>query len=417
MHTGIIPVVAAVAALPSLAVAQGPGFQSPGMPTYGQQGRPADSAQADRFTSGFNPAFSFIIDTIGDYVSPGDSAADDGFAAQLRSLELAGNAWVDPNAWAYIVAAIEPGEEGLNVEEAAVHYTGLGAQTTVRAGRFFIDFGKQMQTHVHELRTIERPIVLRALLGGEVKGEGVQYDQWTTFGESTVVRWSVGAFSNLLPEESEFPSLDAAGEPLLQEVAARKDVGDLNYTARLTGFSDVGESGVLQFGTSVRDIPSFSFVDGTDSLSAENLSNLVLGFDVTYGWTGETGQDRLTLGGEWLTSRGDTAAVVLDPDLTPGTGDEILDVGDDSLDGWYAFADYAWDRYNSAGLQYSQVDLPDGSGNSASEAEFYVTHMFSEYHRLRLGVISADLGEGDDDLRVALQYTATVGAHGHGISF
>jgi hypothetical protein len=107
-----------------------------------------------------------------------------------------------------------------------------------------------------------------------------------------------------------------------------------------------------------------------------------------------------------------------DPNATPGSGDETLGVQDDSLMGWFVFGDYAWSRYNSAGLQYSTAELPDGNETQASEIEAYYTHMFSEFHRLRLSVISADLDDaGDDDLRIALGYTATLGAHGHGVSF
>jgi hypothetical protein len=416
MHKRITATALIAAALRGLPAAQGAGFETPGMPVYPEQGPPADSGQTDRFSSVFNPAFSFIVDTALDYVDPGSSSEDDGFAAHLRVFELAGNAWVDPDAWAYFVGAAD--EESVNLEEAAIHYVGLGPHNTLRAGRFFIDFGKEMQTHVHELRTLERPLVLRAYLGEEAKGDGAQWDCWTTVGEATVVRWSIGAFTDLLPEESEFPSLDPSGEPLVQEVADRKDLGDLNFTARLTGFRDVGEQGVLQLGASVRALPSFSLTDETNGLAEEDLSNEVFGADVTYGWTGETGLNRLTLGGEWLTSRGDSAALVDDPDATPGTGDETLDVLDDSLMGWFAYGDYAWNRFNSAGLQFSAAELPDGSATDAREIEAYYTHMFSELHRLRLSVTSADLDDtGDDELRIALQYTAILGAHGHGVSF
>ncbi len=396
--------------------AQGAPFQTPGMPTFPQQGQPADAGQTDRFSSVFNPAVSFIVDAVVDYVDPDDQTLDDGLDATLRVFELAANSWVDPNAWAYFVGAAD--EESLNIEEAAVHFTGLGGNNVIRAGRFFIDFGKQMQLHVHELRTLERPLALRAYLGDEVKGDGAQWDCWAPVGEETVVRWSFGAFGNLLPEEVAFPSVDSAGQPLGQEIAERKNADDLNFTARLTGFADVGDQGVFQFGASLRELPDFRFEDTTNGLTQIDLSNHVWGLDATYGWTGETGERRWTLGGEWLTSTGDTAARVTDPDATPGTGDETLIVLDDSLSGWFAFGDYAWNRYNSVGVQVSAAELPDGLKTDAFETEAYYTHLFSEFHRLRLGVSSSDLDDrGDDDLRVALQYTATLGPHGHGVSF
>lgn len=409
-------VVAALCASGLGLAAQGSPFQTPGMPVYGQQGQTPDTGQTDRFSSVFNPAFSFIVDTVADYLDAGDAAAADGFDARLRVLEFAANSWVDPNAWAYFVGAADA--DALDIEEAAVHYTGLGGNHTLRFGRFFIDFGKQMQIHVHELRTLERPLALRALLGEEIKGDGAQWDCWTSVGDETVVRWSLGAFRSLLPQTSEFPALDSAGEPLAQEVAERKDAGDFNFTARVTGFRDIGDSGVFQLGASLRALPAFRFVDATDGLSQDGLSSQLFGLDVSYGWTGATGETRLTLGGEFLLSTGDSAARVSDPDTTPNSGDETLAVVDQDLTGWFAFGDYAWSRFDSAGLQFSRVELPDGKRTGAHEIEAYYTHLLSEFHRLRFGLSSADLADGgDDDLRVALQYTATLGAHGHGVSF
>ena len=69
-----------------------------------------DISQANRFTSGFNPAFSFVIDAVGDYVSP--DTGPSGWDMKLRTMEIMSQAWVDPNAWAYFVAASD-GEEKL----------------------------------------------------------------------------------------------------------------------------------------------------------------------------------------------------------------------------------------------------------------------------------------------------------------
>ncbi|MEY2784871.1 MAG: hypothetical protein RL277_1078, partial [Planctomycetota bacterium] len=133
---------------------QGSAFQTPGMPrqVYGppKEGTSQDnSGQASRFSSVFNPAFSFVGDIVGDYRSGGEEV---GWDIQLRSLELGAQAWVDPTAWAYFTAVSDG--ESLGIEEAALHYKGLGERHTLRVGKFFLDFGKQMQTHIHELRTL-----------------------------------------------------------------------------------------------------------------------------------------------------------------------------------------------------------------------------------------------------------------------
>ncbi len=402
----------AVLGVPLTAWAQGPVFQTPGTPIYPSAPAQAttDSGQADRFASVFNPAFSFVIDALFDYVDFDQSSDQDGFDAEVRAFEFGAQAWVDPSAWAYFIAAAE--EEEVAIEEAAVHYTGLGGHSTLRAGRFFVDFGKQMQFHVHELRTLDRPLPLRAYLGNEVKGDGLEYDNWFAAGDSAAVRFSLGAFANLLPEEAEFPT---GGVEL--EIDDRKDLGDFNFTSRLTGFSDLGENGMVQLGVSARAIPEYTAVDPANNLSQAGLDNLVYGADLTYGWVDDTGQRRWTIGGEVLMNTGDTGFDVTDPDGTPGTGDETLLVLDDAGLGYYGFVDYAWDRFNSAGIQYSSVEIPDLAESVVSQLEVYVTHLFSEWHRVRLVAASIEDETSEDSLLFAIQYTATVGAHGHGINW
>jgi hypothetical protein len=396
-----------------MAMAQEPAFHTPGMPVYptsaAQTG--SSSGQSDRFSNAFNPAFGFIVDVFADHVDFDGGSDQDGFDLSLRSLEFAAQAWVDPKAWAYFIGVAE--EEQVAIEEAALHYLGLGSQTTLRAGRFFIDFGKQMQTHVHELRTLERPLALRAYLGSEVKGDGLQLDRWTAMGEKTVLRWSLGVFASLLPEEPEFPAAEVS-----TEVAERKDLGDLDFTGRVSAFRELTESSTIQVGVSTRLVPSYSVEDELNGLDAEDLESQVFGLDLTYGWTAPSGERRWTMGAEVLMNEGDVQISVVDPDNTPGNGDEFLEIGDDGGFGWFGFVDHAWDRYHGAGLQVSQVELGDSAGTDLTEVELYYTRMLSEFQRLRLGVAWLSNEETDEDsLRLALQYTGIVGAHGHGVNW
>lgn len=370
----------------SAALAQGAAFQTPGMPTPG-----GNLGQVTRSSNEFNPAFGIALDAVGDYLDQDGGA--DGWDATLRAAELVGNAWVDPKAWAYIVLTSEG--EAPDLEEAAVHYVGLGSNTTVRAGRFFVDFGKQMQAHVHDLRTLERPAVLRTYLGEEVKGDGLQLDHWWAVGDATAVRASLGAFSSLLPEEE-----DAVIE---REVAERKGLGDFNYTARVTGFTDVGASGVLQLGASARAIPEYEAVD-TGGGSVGGLDDTVFGFDATYGWSNETGVRKATVGGEYLLATGERV-------------DSTLARLDQTLGGFYVFGDYAWTRNDSAGVQWSALELPEAGSPELSEIELYYTHWFSEYHRLRFVASQTDVEAGADATRFAVQYTVFLGSHQHGLNW
>jgi len=294
-----------------------------------------------------------------------------------------------------------------------VHYVGLGNKTTLRAGRFFIDFGKQMQTHVHDLRTLERPLVLREYLGNEVAGDGVQWDSWTTLGDATVVRWSLGAFGSTLTEVEE-DEFDAATTPLAG-LDSPKQADDFNFTARVTGFTEVGQRGTLQLGSSLRAIPEYSLgYELDDTISADDLSNTVVGLDVTYGWVGETGIETWTLGGELLWNLGDKSGGIDDPDGTPGSGDESVAVSDDTLFGWFGYGEYGWNRFNAVGMQLSQAQ---GVLDDRSELELYYSRMFSEFHRLRFVVAASDSDLEGSGTRLALQYTTILGAHGHGVNW
>jgi hypothetical protein len=417
MHTSILLRSASLVGLGAPLCAQGAAFQTPGMPAYPPAPPPANAAQtgdmsqASRFTSAFNPAFSFVVDSLASYETV-EGTDNDGSEIELRTLELGAQSWVDPNAWAYFLAASDG--ESLNVEEAAVHYTGLGGNSTIRAGRFFVDFGKQMQVHIHELRTIGRPLVLRAYLGEEVKGDGLQWDHWTPVGESSVVRWSLGGFTSLLPEEVE--EVDPATSAV-QSVEDRKDLGDFNFTARVTGFTDIGSNGILQLGASARFIPEYAFTFEPSGDVATGLENTVWGLDATYGWTDDTGLRKWTFGGEFLVDSGDNGATITDVGSDGDPTNDTVSVLDDTVNGWLAFVDHAWNPYDSAGLQYSAIELPDGAGSDLSESTAYFTHRFSEFHRLRFELSQLDTDTGEDSFRVGIQYTAFVGAHGHGVNW
>jgi len=284
----------------------------------------------------------------------------------------------------------------------------------LRAGRFFIDFGKQMQTHVHELRTIRRPLALRTFLGDEVKGDGLQWDSWTSVSDETAVRWSIGAFSNLLPESVKDidPETQAA-----QSIADRKHAEDFNFTARLTAFTDVGQNGVLQLGTSARVLPRFAYTFEPSGDAAEDLDNTVFGLDATYGWSDDSGLKSWTFGGEYVLDTGDTYSTIGDAGTPGDPTDDSVDVISDELNGFYIFADYAWDKSNSVGLQYSQVESPEAGTPDVSETEAYYTHLFSEFHRLRVAASGQNREDGEDSTRFAIQYTVFVGAHGHGVNW
>jgi hypothetical protein len=409
--TRLAPLVITPFLLATTAWSQDLTFQTPGLPI-----RPG-LTQTDRFSNDFNPAFGGVFDAD---LSYWDSEMGDqsGFDIRLRSLEGTMNTWIDPNTWAY--AVIVATEDEIELEEAAAIYKGIGERSQIRAGRFFVDFGKQMQAHVHEIATFDRPGVLREYLGEELAGTGVQYDNWFPVGDDTAVRFSLAAFDSLVSghghgeEEEEGPAA---------VVPDRGTIGELSFTGRLTGFTDVSSNGVLQGGLSWRGLPEFAFDadldDGTELMSS-SLSNNVFGADLTYGWVSDDTNRSWTLGSEFLIFDGDLAAEVNDGG-TPGVfGDDSLDIMSGDRSGYYVWAEHGWQSGGapySLGMLYSAFEHTDDGAAEDRELTLYLTHYLTDFSRIRVGLTHFDRFEGGDETAFMVQFTNFFGSHAHGLNW
>ena len=139
-------------------------------------------AQKKNILSVFNPAIGLVGETILSYRSKGSkqtgSDRPGGFDFNQRSVELNLAGSVDPFARGYAVinASADPitGEAKATVEEAAIQTTSLPWNLTLKAGRFFGEFGRLSYIHDHELPFVNRPLVLDNYIGGESKTDGLQ---------------------------------------------------------------------------------------------------------------------------------------------------------------------------------------------------------------------------------------------------
>jgi hypothetical protein len=378
-------------------------FQSPGLPITGPLG------QTTRFTNDFNPAIGVVVDGVLDYLNPDNG--EQGFDFMLRHLELNMASQVDPNAWAYAVVVSEDLESPI-VEEAAVQFTGLAPRTDVRVGRFFIDFGKQMQLHPEDLRTQSRALVLREYLGEELGGTGVRVNHWLPINDTTPLRFSLGVFESLL---SESEAGEASGP--LAEVSDRQDLADLSFSGRVTAMTEIGGGSILQAGASARTVPSFDFIDDSTGLAASNLSNTVWGLDLTYSTANETGIRRFTSGLEWLFTSGDLSGQVDDAGTPLDASDDFVAVTNDTVGGFVIFAEYNWNQFNSVGTQFSLADRLADPDASAQELDFFWTRLLTEFNRLRIGATVAEDDLDGDAVRGYVQFTAFLGTHAHGLNW
>ena len=380
-------------------------LRSPGMPRIYW-------GQTTRFTSAFNPAFGIAVDGSFNWADSGSD--EDGFAFDLGVAELTGQGAISPNWWGNF--ALETNAEEVELTEAALFYSGLADRTSIRAGRFFLDFGKQMQIHVHDLSTPQRPAVLREYLGTEVPGTGFQFDHWAPVGETTAFRFSAAVFGDqeahghgfLFDDHDE--SHGPETEPFVDD---RRDFADLIFTARATAMTDIGDESMLQFGASLRAVPDFGFEGGVndtgDTLSTDGLDQSIYGLDLTYGWNSDDGTRSWTFGGEYLYADGDLNAEVVD-DALPSASLEILS---GSAQGWFAFAEHAWNQQNSVGLMVSSLEKLEEALPRETESTLYWSHYPTEFMRVRVAGIHSDREGAEDGQALMLQLTGYIGAHGH----
>ncbi len=204
-------------------------------------------AQKQEFLSKFNPSIGFVGETLFSWRSqpakfthafPGADPRPGGFDVFQRTMELDIAASVDPFARGYAVlnAEADPvtGEASVGVEEAAIVTTSLPWGLTVKAGRFFGEFGRLSYIHNHELPFVFRPLVLDSYIGGESQTDGAQ------------INW-------LLPLPH-YVSLTAGvgnkfGNPPNNVGDFRKFTG-LNFWGRLSTYFDVTPSISLEPGAS-----------------------------------------------------------------------------------------------------------------------------------------------------------------------
>ena len=201
-------------------------------------------AQRKVLPSEFNPAIGIVGETVFSYRDRNSeetgSDRPGGWDAFQRSVELNAAATVDPFAMAYVVvnatADAETGESTLGIEEAALETDSLPWNLTLKAGRFFGEFGRLGYIHDHELPFINRPLALDDYIGGESRTDGIQ------------LNW-------LLPTERYFSLTVGAGDQFggdqpPNDVGGFRNGGGLNYWGRLSTYFDLTPNISLEPGIS-----------------------------------------------------------------------------------------------------------------------------------------------------------------------
>lgn len=371
-------------------------------------------AQKKTLPSEFNPSIGLVGETIFSYRSKGSSQTGSdrpgGFDAFQRSVELNAAASVDPFAKAYVVAnasaEARTGEATFGIEEAAIQTESLPGNLTVKAGRFFGEFGRLAYIHDHELPFVNRPLVLAQYIGGESRTDGVQLN-WLAPTEQ-YISLTVGVGNQF------------GGDNPPNDVGDFRHLGGWNYWGRLSTYFDLSpdislEPGIsalwnphtkAQWDPSVAPLP----VDINNNTFTERERRLY-GADLVLSYKPLRNNQfqSLTWGTEVLYSdnRYDAASPAGGA-LTGGTVGSI---------GLYSYLTYKFHRQWSAGFLYGFLE--DAWDNKAKTSEYspYITWALSHWNQLRLQYTYTDHNAESGlkpDNAVYLQWAWIIGSHSHG---
>ncbi|MDH7602314.1 MAG: hypothetical protein QHI38_09220 [Armatimonadota bacterium] len=331
------------------------------------------------------PDISFILQAKAKFTD--DKADPDRQKLQLTEAELALQSYVYPEVRLDAFIAGCPAEHEhshFHIHEAYVTYIGLKQNLNVMIGQKFVPFGRVNQLHNHSWLYARQPLVLSNLVAPEsLAGQGILLDYNLPVSENLFARVDVGFWANgSESEQSDLPNI---------MVGPGADLTDRFRTIRLWLGKSVAETAELEAG--------WSWAGGRSEEDAATLARNYVhlrGVDISYRRFGR-GARRLLLRGEYVWRKG------------------TLDSGGASAVGYYLFANYRWDRYNSIGLLYDWSKFPQDTFKHESAVSFILTHQFSEQYYVRLQATMGSRPNAGSYNELWLHWAWGIGPHTHNL--
>jgi hypothetical protein len=398
-----------------------------------QAGRAEDSArgaavaasQKPASEASFNPAISLVLAgtytrltldpeayAIGGFVPTGGEVGPPRRSFGLGESEIGIAANIDQTLRGQLTLALAP-EGGAEVEEAYLRTLALPAGLTARAGRFLSGIGYVNGQHAHAWDFVDAPLAYKAMLGGQMKTDGVQL-KWVA---PTELFAELGAE---LGAGGAFPSTDRNSNGATVAALFGHLGGDL-------GTDHSWRAGLSLLATSPRD----RRYDDVDSLG-NPVGNAFSGrsrtwlADAVWKWApaGNASERSLVVQGEYFHRR--------------ETGSLAFDVEGANLDGSYGSTQsgfygqavwqfmprwrlgYRYDRLDSgtpaiglvdAGM-LTAADLPLLMAYTPKRNSLMVDYSPSEFSRWRLQLARDQSRPEATDNQLWLQYVVSLGAHG-----
>jgi hypothetical protein len=382
----------------------------------------ASAPAAPASESSFNPAISVVLAgtyvrlsqdpeayAIGGFMPTGGEVAPPRRSFGLGESELGIAANIDPTLRGQLTVALAP-EGGADVEEAFVRALALGNGLGLQAGRFLSGIGYMNSQHAHAWDFADAPLAYKAMLGGQMKTDGVQL-KWLA---PTDFFLELGAE---LGAGGAFPSTDRNRNGATVAAAFARVGGDAGDTASW-------RAGLSWLGTSPRE-RTYEDVDA----AGKAVSNAFSGRSRT--WLADAVW-------KWQPPGGQSLVLQTEVFHRRETGRLAFDVGGAGLEDGYAasqsggYGQAVWqfqprwrlglrhDRLASGtpaiGLIDTGVltaaDFPLLAGYTPTRNSVMVDFSPSEFSRWRLQ-LARDRSRSDAvDNQLWLQYVVSMGAHG-----
>jgi hypothetical protein len=386
------------------------------------------SGSTSRFDPQFNPAMGIILDGFVVFADAGDASREDDYnQISLRAVEFDFASRIDPLGWAYVVAEFGNeggGEYAFELLEAAVWFDQLPNRFSVRAGRYYSDFGKWNTIHIHDRPIMFEEGARQEFFGGSLISNGLELHQWNDWG-GVPVRWSLGIASGFEGHSHSVLAFDGGEEDgdghehahgFASESSGSRGLGQFAFTGRLTAQHDLGDNSFFQWGVSafVTDAGLLEEHDDGGMEEVFELGQSTFAVDLLYRSVDGSANTSQSVGVEFFLNERD----VFDEDT------ELVSKGE--AVGLSAFVEQGFSSRWSVGAQASwweHADKEDGgdwfTGEDAGrQIALYTTWQLSHYQRIRLSLANFDpTPQVDADWIVALQWVGIIGSHSHALDW
>jgi len=311
------------------------------------------------------------ISMIGDFIATsGGNPFQPGPALEFHEAELGVQAIIDPYSRADFFISF--GEEGVELEEGYITFTGLPKGFVARVGKMRSAFGVVNTLHNHTLPWVDRPLVTDSLVGGE---DGIND---AGFSINRILPAPKGIF------------LEATGQVFRgdsADVFTSHQRSDLSFVGRLRGYKDLTEDTNLDIG--------FSYARGHNDVGTNFLTQL-FGSDVTLRWRPlrRAIYHNLLWRSEFVWSER-----------------QQLPAAQRAF-GFYSAADYRVNRRWTVGGRYDRSDRARDANLADSGFSAVVTYWPSEFSQVRTQYRFGRFAEGKDTNELKVQLLFSLGAHG-----